>query len=209
MREYKCKICRRLGEKLFLKGERCFSPKCAMVKRPYPPGPSKKRRSGPPSKFKESLVEKQKLRNLYGLSERQFKRYVKETLAKMGRVQDVGEELIKKLEMRLDNVVFRLGFVASRDQARQLVSHAFFLVNDKPINVPSFLVKKNDVIKIKESKKQKAIFKDLKNSLKRHNPPSWLSLDKDKLEAKVIGEPTLAEVKPPVEISLIFEFYSK
>lgn len=208
MRYDQCKTCRRLGQKLFLKGDRCFSPKCALVKRAYAPGPQKKRRGGSPSEYKKSLDEKQALKKWYGLSERQFKRYAKETLAKMGKVDDVSAELIRRLEKRLDNVIFRLGFAKSRAQARQLVSHGYFLINKKPVNIPSYQVQKDDVVALKENKKSKGIFKELVNELKRKEVPSWLVLNKEKLEAKTIGEPNLDEVKPPAEISLIFEFYS-
>jgi len=204
-----CKTCRRLGQKLFLKGDRCYSQKCAMIKRPVPPGPQKKRRGGSPSEYKKSLEEKQTLKKQYGLSERQFKRYVKETLLKMGKVKDVSDELIGRLEKRLDNVIFRLGFAKSRVQARQLVSHGYFLINGKPVNIPSYEVKKDDAISVKEHKKAKGIFKDLANELKRKEIPMWLTLDKDKLVAKTTGEPSIDEVKPPAEISLIFEFYSR
>ena len=209
MRYDQCKTCRRLGQKLFLKGDRCFSAKCAMLRRPFAPGPQKKRKGGSPSEYKKSLDEKQTLKKWYGLSERQFKRYVKETLAKMGKVDDVSAELIRKLESRLDNVIFRLGFAKSRVMARQLVSHGYFMINGKPVNIPSYQVEKDDSISIKEHKKAKGIFKDLANDLKRKEIPAWLSLNKDKLEAKIIGEPNLDEVKPPAEISLIFEFYSR
>jgi len=204
-----CKTCRRLGQKLFLKGDRCFSAKCAMVRRAYAPGIQKKKRGGTPSEYKKSLDEKQTLKKWYGLSERQFKKYVKETLAKMGKVEDVSNELIRRLEKRLDNVVFRLGFAKSRVQARQLVSHSYFLINGKPVNVASYEVKKDDLVGIKENKKAKGVFKDLANELKRKEVPAWLSLNKEKLESKTIGEPSLDEVKPPAEISLIFEYYSR
>ena len=205
----KCKTCRRLGQKLFLKGDRCFSQKCAFMKRPFAPGLQKKRRGGAPSEYKKSLEEKQTMKKWYGMSERQFKRYVKETLEKMGKVDDVSSELIRRLEKRLDNVIFRLGFAKSRAQARQLVSHGYFLVNGKSVNIPSYQVRKDDVILIKENKKSKGIFKELANELKRKEAPSWLQLNKEKLESKAIGEPNLDEVKPPAEISLIFEFYSR
>jgi|SRR3989338_570925 len=169
----------------------------------------KKKRQKPASEYKKSLTEKQALKALYGLSEKQCKRYVKEALEKMGRVENISDELIKGLEKRLDNVIFRLGFAKSRPHARQLVSHAYFLVNGKPVNIPSFRVKKGDVILIKETKKKKLVFENLSTLLKKMEAPQWLNLNKDKVEAKVTGEPTLAEVNPPVEISLIFEFYSR
>lgn len=204
-----CKTCRRIGEKLFLKGERCNSQKCALTRRNTPPGPAKKRKGGAPSEYKKSLLEKQSLKKWYGLSEKQFKRYVNETLEKMGKVENVSEELIKKLEKRLDNVVFRLGFAKSRLQSRQLVSHGHFSVNGKPVNIPSYQVKSGDVVSIKTSKQKKSEFKDLSTRLKGYQTPVWLNINKDKLEGSTIGEPSLQEVKPPAEISLIFEFYSR
>lgn len=204
-----CKTCRRLGQKLFLKGDRCSSPKCAMIKRAYAPGPQRKRRRGNISEYKKSLEEKQTLKKWYGLSEKQFKRYVSETLAKMGKVENVSAELIKKLEKRFDNVIFRIGFAKSRVQARQMVVHGFFKVNEKSVNIPSYQVKQGDIITVKENKKAKGIFKEIKNQLKGQEVPAWLSLEKDKLEVKSVGDPNIDEVKPPAEISLIFEFYSR
>ena len=130
-------------------------------------------------------------------------------LARMDKVDDVSAELISKLEKRLDNVIFRLGFAKTRAMARQLVSHSYFLVNGKPVNIASYQVMKDDIISLKETKKGKGVFKELANELKRKEMPVWLSLDKNKLEAKTIGEPSLDEVKPPAEISTIFEFYSR
>jgi small subunit ribosomal protein S4 len=204
-----CRTCRRLGQKLFLKGDRCFSPKCAIARRAYAPGPQRKRRGGAPSEYKKSLTEKQSLKKWYGVSERQFKRYVNETLEKMGKVDDVSAELIRVLEKRLDNVIFRLGFAKTRAHARQLVTHSYFLINGKPVNIPSYQVKKEDTVAVKENKKAKGAFKEIAAELKKKEVPAWLSLNIAKLEAKTIGEPSLDEVKPPAEISLIFEFYSR
>ena len=209
MENKKCKICRRLGVKLFLKGERCLSPKCPMVKRSYPPGQKGKRRKGPPSEFGKESREKQKLKILYNLGEKQFKNYVKKVLERKGKGGDLSAFLIKILESRLDNVVFRLGFAQSRVQAKQLVSHNFFLVNEKPVNLPSYQLKKGDVITIKPQKTKKSVFPNLKNLLKKYKTPSWFELDVEKLEGKIVGEPKLEEVVPPVEISVIFEYYSK
>lgn len=180
----------------------------------FPPSPSQggqqqRRRRDSGSGYKKSLQEKQSLKRLYNLSEKQFKKYVVETLGKRHKTENVSDELIKKLETRLDNVVFRLGFAKSRKQARQLVSHAYFKVNERPVNIPSFHVEKNDVITIKEGKKKKLIFKDLPNEIKKIQTPKWLEMNKDNLQSKVVADPTLAEVNPPVEISLIFEFYSR
>lgn len=172
-------------------------------------GNERKRRNKSASEYKKSLQEKQTLKRLYGLSERQFKRYVKETLEKMGRVENVSDELVKRLERRLDNVIFRLGFAKSRSHSRQLVNHGYFLINNKPVNIPSFQVKKGDFILVKEAKKKKIIFKDLKAALKKIETPAWLDIDKESFQSKIIGEPSLAQVNLPVEISLIFEFYSR
>ncbi len=169
----------------------------------------RKKRSGAVSEYKKSLVEKQTLKRLYGLSEKQFKKYVLEALDKMGRIENVSDELIKHLEKRLDNVVFRLGLAKTRAMSRQMVNHAYFMINGKPVNIPSYQVKKGDVIALKETKKKKPIFKDLQAELKKVQTHAWLNLNKEKVEAKAVGEPSLAEVNPPVEISLIFEFYSR
>ena len=205
----KCKICRRLGVKLFLKGEKCLSPKCPMVRKAYPPGQRRKRRPTPLSEYGKELREKQKLKNWYNLGERQFKNYVKKVLDRRGKVEDTSELLIKILEIRLDNVVFRLGLSASRLQARQLVSHGHFLVNGKSIDTPSYQVKNGDIILVKPQKIKKANFQNLKNLLKKYKPPSWLELNAEKLEGRVIGEPTIEEAAPPVEVSSIFEYYSR
>lgn len=205
----KCKICRRLGVKLFLKGEKCFSPKCPMVRKSYPPGKKGKKRARALSEYGKELREKQKLRNWYNLAERQFKNYVKEVLEKRGGSEDTATLLIRKLEKRLDNVVFRLGFTVSRFQARQMIVHGHFIVNGKVVNTPGYLVKKGDKITISPSSHKKTLFQNLPSLLKKHKSPSWLELNGEKIEGKVVGEPSLEEAAPPVEISAIFEFYSR
>ena len=209
MKDSKCRICRRFGTKLFLKGEKCLGVKCPMIKRPYPPGQKRKKGMRTLSEYGKELTEKQKLKNWYNLKEGQFRKYVKGALGKKRKVEDADTTLIKSLETRLDNVVFRLGFASSRVAARQLISHRHFLVNKKIINIPSYQVKKEDVIKIKPNSLKKNVFQNLSNSLKKYKTPSWLKLDPDKLEGKVVGEPSLEEAAPPVEISAIFEFYSR
>ena len=204
----RCKICRRLGQKLFLKGEKCLSPKCSIIKRPYPPGQKGKRRVSPLSEYGRELREKQRLKVWYNLRETQLRKYVKEVLERRGR-EETANSLIKKLESRLDNSIFRLGFAASRIQARQFVSHGQFFVNGKKVKSPSRQLKKGDKITISPQKKEKKIFQNLKSTIKKYQPPSWLNLDKGKLEGEVIGEPTLEEAAPPAEISSIFEFYSR
>lgn len=205
----KCKICRRLGVKLFLKGEKCFSPKCPMVRKSYPPGKKGKKRARALSEYGKELREKQKLRNWYNLAERQFKNYVKEVLEKRGGSEDTATLLIRKLEKRLDNVVFRLGLAVSRLQARQMIVHGHFIVNGKVVNTPGYLVKKGDKITISQKSGKKTLFQNLPSLLKKHKSPSWLELNGEKIEGKVVGEPSLEEAAPPVEISAIFEFYSR
>lgn len=209
MENEKCKICRRLGTKLFLKGERCFSAKCAMIKRPFPPGPKRKRKGRALSEYGKELREKQRLKRWYNLEERQFKKYVKEILARRGRAEDATNLLIRSLETRLDNVVFKFSIATSRAQARQLVSHGYFLVNGKPVNIPFYHVKKGDTISIKPQKVKKIIFQNLSNRLKKYQAPTWLEFDAQKLEGKILKEPILEEVAPPVEVSAIFEYYSR
>jgi len=209
MEDAKCKICRRLGTKLFLRGEKCLSSKCPMVRKAYPPGLKRKRRIKAVSEYGKELNEKQRLKNWYNLKERQFRKYVKGVLQKRGKVEDAALLLIKTLESRLDNAVFRLGFANSRAQAKQLVSHGHFLVNGKLIDAPSYQVKKGDIITLKPQKIKKTIFQNLKNLLKKYKTPNWLELNAEKLEGKVTGEPSLEEAAPPVEISAIFEYYSR
>ncbi len=203
-----CKTCRRLGQKIFLKGEKCLSPRCPFIKRPYPPGLRKKRRGGSFSEYAKELREKQKLKNYYGLGERQFRNYVKSVLQKRGQIGDATLILLKELEKRLDNVVFRLGFARSRMEAKQMVSHSYFLVNGKQVNISSFATKKDMVIAFKPAKQEKTVFKNLSSVLKNYQPPSWLSLDKTKMEGKITAEPTADDVNN-VDIPAIFEFYSR
>lgn len=209
MQDKKCKICRRLGVKLFLKGERCLSPKCPMIKRPYPPGEKRKRRTRAPSEYAKELQEKQKLRDWYNLKEKQFRNYVKEILAKKSKTQDTGTMLIRRLETRLDNVVFRMGLASSRKEARQKVSHGHFLINGRKVDRASFQVKKGDIISLRPGSFKKTAFKNAGAILKKHQPPSWIKLNIEKLQAEIVGLPTLEEAAPPVEISAIFEFYSR
>jgi len=209
MKDSKCKICRRLGIKLFLRGEKCLSQKCPMIRKPYPPGPKAKKRVRALSEYGKELKEKQKLKNWYNLEERQLRKYVKEILKARGKVVDAEAALIKILESRLDNVVFRLGFASSRTAARQMVSHRHFMINNKPINIPGYLVKKGDKISINPGSAKKTIFQKLPTLLKKHNPPSWLKLDTKNLEGKVTVSPNLEEAASPAELSSIFAFYSK
>lgn len=201
-----CKKCRRRGEKLFLKEERCFTPKCAMVKRAYPPGIHGKKRRRVISEYGAQLAEKQKICFVYGIREKQLKRYLREASKEKGVI---GDNLLKKLEIRLDNVVFRLGFAGSRKKARQIVSHGHVIVNTRKVNIPSFHVKPKDIIKIKKSSSVRPLFEELKNKLKKYKTPSWLSLNKDILEGEILSWPKREDINIPADIQMIIEFYSR
>lgn len=209
MKTDKCKICRRAGDKLFLKGDRCNTPKCSMVRKPYAPGQKGKRRPKPLSEYGKQLKEKQKLKNWYNLRETQFGNYVKSVLKKKGGAEGAPTKLIQLLEKRLDNVIFRLGFASSRNKARQIVSHRHILVNGRVVNIPSFSVKKGDKIQIRPSAFKKGVFKDLAPVLKKYSAPSWLLLKANQFEGTVKSEPIFEEAAPPIELSAVFEFYSK
>ena len=209
MRNATCKICRRLGVKLFLKGEKCLSPKCPMVRKPYPPGAKKKRRGRALSEYGKELREKQKLKNWYNLEEEQFRNYVKEVLEKRGKVEDAISLLVEKLESRFDNVVFRLGLATSRPQARQLISHGHFLLNGQTTNIPSRQLRKGDIVSVHPSSRKLSFFRDISNSLKKHEVPVWLRLKIDKMEGTVIDKANIETAAPPAEISAIFEYYSR
>lgn len=205
-----CKTCRRLGQKLFLKGERCFSAKCAMVRRPYSPGRQGRTTTRRKlSDYGQQLAEKQKLRRWYNLSEKQFRRYVTEILSKPRRYKNPAENLIQKLESRLDNIVYRAGWANSRPQARQLVSHGHFQVNGRSVDRPSFSVSPKDVVAIKEARKDRAIFVRLLEQKEQKNECPWLKVDQKKLTASLIRVPALEEINPPAQVSTILEFYTR
>lgn len=204
-----CKLCRREGQKLFLKGERCYSPKCAVERRDYPPGEhgrlSRFRRNRP-SDYAIQLREKQKLRRIYGILERQFRRYFREAERQPGMT---GENLITLLERRLDNVVYRAGFADSRAQARQLVQHGHFTVNDRRVTIPSLIVRSNDVIAVRPESRGKTYFKNRREILEGQNVPDWLRLDRSDLSAQVVTEPRREDVDVPVREQLVVEYYSR
>ncbi|MCK5475547.1 MAG: 30S ribosomal protein S4 [Candidatus Pacebacteria bacterium] len=200
----KCKKCRREGKKIFLKGERCFSMKCAMIKRPYAPGQHGQSRRMGLSEYGIQLREKQKVKRTYGLLEKQFRKYYDMANSMKG---NTGVLLSTLLERRMDNVVYRLGLAESRNHARQLVNHGHFLLNGIKTDIPSCLLKEGDVISIKNDKG--VYFQNLKNVLKNQQVPSWLSLDLQKIEGKVVSSPTLDEIDMNSNIHLIIEFYSK
>jgi small subunit ribosomal protein S4 len=207
MQELKCKICRRLGLKLFLKGERCYSPKCAVLKRPFAPGLKGKRRTSAPSEYGKQLHELQKVKSCYKLSETQFANYVNETIEKRKSGEDVANKLIAKIEKRLDNVAYRAGFASSRSKARQLANHGHFLVNGKLVDIPSYQTKIGDKISLKNP--NLAVFKDLALNLKKYNAPAWIELDKEKIVAEIKKDPVLEDAQLLAEITTIFEFYSR
>jgi len=201
-----CRKCRREGMKLFLKGERCFSPKCAIEKRNLIPGQHGRSRRGKLSNYALQLREKQKLRSTYGVMEKQFKIYYNNSVKKKGVT---GDNLIKFLERRLDNVVYRLGFALSRSQARQLVDHRHFEVNGHIVNIPSFIVKPGDEIRIKEKSRDKVPFKAAIEVTAQRSVPTWLERQADGYSGKVIGEPARENLDIPIDESLIIEYYSR
>jgi small subunit ribosomal protein S4 len=205
---FACKKCRRAGQKLFLKGDRCFSPKCAMVKRPDPPGIHKKGRKGRGgvSEFGKQLAEKQKIKRMYGISERQFKKYVKEAMVEKG---DTREILLRKLEMRLDNVVFRLGWAKSRNAARQIINHGHVVVNGKRVSIPSYETKKGQAIGLGEKIKKSNLMKDLAVILKKYEPPVWLLLEEKKIDGKILNKPAANDLGDLNPAALVIEFYSR
>ncbi len=198
-----CRLCRREGQKLFLKGDRCYSGKCSLDRRSYAPGQHGQGRSKI-SDYGLQLREKQKAKRFYGLQETQFRNLFDKAERKQGIT---GENLLILLETRLDNVVFRLGFASSRKEARQLVSHGHFTVNGRKVNIPSYTVKPGDVIKVKEKSTNSPKFKEVKDMT--ITVPSWVTVDVEKLEGKVLSIPTRAEIDTPVAEHLIVELYSK
>ena len=201
-----CRKCRREGMKLFLKGERCYSPKCAIEKRNVIPGQHGRSRRGKLSDYAVQLREKQKLRNTYGVMEGQFRNYYNKAVMQEGVT---GDSLIKLLERRLDNVVYRLGFALSRAQARQLVTHRHFHVNGHIVNIPSFIVKPGDEVSIKEKSRDMVPFKEALETGAQRPAPAWLEKDADGFSAKVVAEPVRADLEIPIDESLIIEYYSR
>jgi small subunit ribosomal protein S4 len=204
-----CKLCRREGEKLFLKGERCVSPKCAFERRPYPPGLHGKQsqfRRRKESDYALQLRAKQKARRLYGVMERQFRRYFREAEQKRGLT---GSNLLILLESRLDNVVYRLGFAASRPQARQWVRHGHFEVNGRKVNIPSYAVKPGDVIAVRGRSRPSPSFKEVALDLEHRAAPEWLSRDDETMVGRVMALPTREDIDVAINEQLIVEYYSR
>jgi small subunit ribosomal protein S4 len=207
-----CKLCRREGEKLYLKGERCFTPKCAIEKRNFAPGQHGRtntrggNRTGRESDFARQLRAKQKARRVYGVLERQFRRYYETALGRRGLT---GLNLLQILETRLDNVVFRLGFAANRAQARVLVTHGHFIVNGRRTDVPSMLLQAGDEVSVREGSNGLTFFKDLTAVVETRNTPAWLSRDAKKLAGAVGRLPERAEIDANLNEQLIVEYYSR
>jgi small subunit ribosomal protein S4 len=199
----KCKLCRREGMKLFLKGERCLTEKCAVERRSYPPGEHGRGRIKQ-SEYLLQLREKQKARRYYGILERQFRNYY-EKAAKASGI--TGEALLRMLETRLDNVVYRLGFAASRAQARQLIRHGHFQVNARRVNIPSYQVRPNDIVSLKPGSPVEAVVRDATDLTASVSP--WLQADHENLTGKVLKWPERSEIDTPVQEQLIVELYSK
>lgn len=204
-----CRLCRREGEKLFLKGARCLSPKCAVDKRGYFPGqhgPNAKMRRAKTSDYQMQLREKQKLRRIYGVLESQFRRYFRQALKARGVT---GAQLLVLLERRLDNVVYRAGLAASRPAARQLVTHAHFYVNGHPVDIPSYLVRPGDTITVRETSRSQPYWKQWLEEKNDMPTPRWLNADRANLSATVQALPTREDIEVPIKEQLVVEFYSR
>lgn len=200
-----CRLCRREGAKLFLKGTRCYTKKCSFERRPTPPGQHgvRRRKMG---EYGIQLREKQKVRRVYGVLERQFRNYFNEAETHVGVT---GEALLQSLETRLDNVVFRLGFATSRAQARQLVTHGHFAVNGTPTNVASYRMQPGDRVEVRESRRTREAFKVIRETLKGHQAPEWLTLDAAKLAGSVASLPRRDQMPLDLSEQLVVEYYSR
>ncbi|RMH01083.1 MAG: 30S ribosomal protein S4 [Chloroflexi bacterium] len=204
-----CKLCRREGEKLFLKGSRCMTPKCSFERRSYPPGQHGREqqfRRGRASDYLLQLREKQKARRIYGVMERQFSRYFARAEKRSGLT---GTNLLVLLERRLDNVIYRLGLASSRAQARQIVRHGHIVLNGRKTNIPSALVSPGDVITIRPESMRRTYFKDLRQNIDDRQVPRWLSLDTNNLVGKVLNLPVREDIDVSLNEQLIVEYYSR
>ncbi|MBC8392223.1 MAG: 30S ribosomal protein S4 [Deltaproteobacteria bacterium] len=201
-----CRICRRENLKLFLKGDRCYSDKCAFDRRSYAPGEHGQRRRGKVSDYGIQLREKQKVKRMYGLSEKQFRLFFKRADNQKGIT---GTNLLVMLERRLDNVVYRMGFVNSRVQGRHFVKHSHFLVNGKKVNIPSYLIKIGDVIEIREKSRKMQAIADSLEAVVRRGVPQWLELEKENLRGMIKGFPVREDLTMPIQEQFIVELYSK
>jgi small subunit ribosomal protein S4 len=201
-----CRLCRREGEKLFLKGERCYTDKCAMERRPYAPGEHGQSRGRKLSEFGVQLREKQKVKRIYGILESQFSGYFEKAEHQPGVT---GDNFLQILESRLDNVVYRLGFATSRNEARQFVRHGHIKVNGRRVDIPSYQVDTGDKIEVKDSSKDMKRMTEVVEFNEGQETPSWLETNLDQLEGKVLGEPVRDDIDLPMQEQLIVEFYSR
>ncbi|MEW6046311.1 MAG: 30S ribosomal protein S4 [Bacillota bacterium] len=200
-----CRLCRREGVKLFLKGERCYSEKCAIERRNYAPGQHGQMRRKP-TEYGQHLREKQRLRRYYGLMEQQFRRYFRYAARRKGVT---GEALLRLLEMRLDNVVYRLGLAVSRPQARQLVTHGHFTVNGRRVDVPSYPLKVGDVIGVREGSRDVALIRENAAAAAGRGLPAWLEFWPERVEGRILAAPTREQIDTPVHEQLVVEHYSR
>ncbi|MBS3732679.1 MAG: 30S ribosomal protein S4 [Desulfobacterales bacterium] len=205
-RESVCRICRRENLKLYFKGDRCYSDKCAFDRRSYPPGQHGQRRGGKVSDYGLQLREKQKVKRMYGLSEKQFRLFFHRADRGKGVT---GTRLLVMLERRLDNVVYRLGFANSRAQARQLVKHDHFFINGGKVNIPSYQVNPGDVVEVREKSKNIAAINEAMEAVVRRSMPQWLELDKEGMKGNVKTLPVRDDITMPIQENQIIEFYSK
>ncbi len=201
-----CRLCRRQGEKMILKGERCFTPKCAMERRESPPGHRRRPKTRKMSEYGIRLTEKQKAKGIYGILERQLRRHFEEAQSAPGRT---GEYLLQILEMRLDSVVYRLGFAESRRQARQFVQHGHFTLNGRKTDIPSCAVKPGDTVAWKAGKEKLFPYQAASQNIASKQVPGWLSLDTTSLAAKVLSRPTREDIGATINDRLIVEYYSR
>jgi small subunit ribosomal protein S4 len=201
-----CKLCRREGLKLFLKGDRCFSPKCAIEKRGYPPGQHGQRRRVKVTDYGLQLREKQKMKRIYGVLERQFRKYFRMAERQKGIT---GEALLRLLERRLDNVVYRFGFSSSRAEARQMVKHGHFLVNGRRVDIPSYLVRSGDHIHVSDKSRELLAISAALEGAKKRGLPSWLELDSQAMRGVILALPAREDIAIPVQEQLVVGLYSK
>jgi small subunit ribosomal protein S4 len=201
-----CRLCRREDMKLFLKGERCYTDKCGYERRSYPPGQHGQNRKRKQSAYGEQLREKQKVKRIYGLAERQFRGYYHKATRMKGVT---GENLIQLLERRLDNVIYRMGFASDHAEARQLVRHGHFTINGRKIDIPSYLVRSRDVVVVRESSQRVVRISEALAAVDRRGVPQWIALDKDAFKGTVQQLPVREDVTLPIREQLIVELYSK
>ncbi len=201
-----CRLCRREGLKLFLKGDRCYTDKCAIEKRSYPPGAHGTGYRQKQSEYGLQLREKQKVKRLYGVLEKQFRRLFFEASRKKGIT---GENLLMLLERRLDNVVYRMGFASSRNEARQIVRHGHILLNERKADIPSMLVKVNDVVSVREKSRKSPQIKSAMDAALRKGTTGWVEVDTNKFTGKIVAEPKREEITLPIQEQLIVELYSR